>query len=570
MDRSPPNSTLPASEKALIQEFIQALADEVEALRRGGGGSTLTVFDGQFVRQDGPLFIYAFSTESILAVMDEAPAEVEVNGQKVKGQIVSVQGTEIAIGIERNFGPVIQEARLITSLWYLLEALKKRFEEILSGERVLNTELAQKLFSGIAGTAVVSREPLDLPATRKPPNDDQKEALLKALGSEVSFIWGPPGTGKTKTIGFLVAALLSRGFRVLVVSHTNVATDKAIQSAAELLKPSSLYQQGKLIRFGTIKDEELPKEFPMVTIEGAAETLGRHLQENLDKLNVQLTQLKDTLSPLQETSTLLLRVGNSRRQLEAVQVNFTKVQQDLISAQAHQEQLVNQVLDCQDLLARARTAGALKRLFLRLDPTRIQAQLGQLQSQLSVVDSYFCDNFDRWTSLLKPPSDATDIENSSLYTEKSFFDRAVAWEGSLNILSQREGRSTEHMRRIGDWKKPAEKTCAELIAIHSLGSDAEVAPGVRRPIQIDRVCAVCGAPMVLRRGQSGVFAGCSRYLQCNGQPDTIRRGDRILTDAFCPGKDGHPCGQRMVVRIGRHGVFLSCPDPDCRKTQNIP
>jgi hypothetical protein len=39
---------------------------------------------------------------------------------------------------------------------------------------------------------------------------------------------------------------------------------------------------------------------------------------------------------------------------------------------------------------------------------------------------------------------------------------------SLNILSQSEGRSTEHMRRLA-----FPKTCEELIDLHKFGSDSE-------------------------------------------------------------------------------------------------
>ena len=127
----------------LIREFIQALAEEIEAIKKGKGGSTVTVHDGVFIRRDGPLFVYVFTTESPLIVMDDAPAEVEIGGQKFSAQIISVQGSEVAVGIERDLGRSIAQARLITNLWYLLEALRKRYEEVLSGRRALGTRLAK-------------------------------------------------------------------------------------------------------------------------------------------------------------------------------------------------------------------------------------------------------------------------------------------------------------------------------------------------------------------------------------------------------------------------------------------
>ncbi|MFM8475096.1 MAG: AAA domain-containing protein, partial [Planctomycetaceae bacterium] len=68
-----------------------------------------------------------------------------------------------------------------------------------------------------------------------------------------SVLWGPPGTGKTHTIGQQLADVLSDpGERVLVVSTTNNATDSsavAIGRAAHLLIPD-LLNSGRLLRIG--------------------------------------------------------------------------------------------------------------------------------------------------------------------------------------------------------------------------------------------------------------------------------------------------------------------------------
>ena len=268
------SARLPADEQSLICEFMQALAEEIDAIKRGRGGSTITVSDGVFIRREGPYFVYVFATESPLIVMDDAPAEIEVSGKRFPGQIISVQGSEVAVGIENDFGKTIAEARLITNLWYLLEALRKRYEEVLSGKRKLDTHLARQLFGFVPATTGIEPGELNLPPSPCVLNEDQLSSIRAACASSIHFIWGPPGTGKTKTIGFLIAALLRRGLRILVVSHTNVATDHAIANAAELLRASEDYQSGKLVRFGNVSpNSELPD---MVIPEKIAERLGQH------------------------------------------------------------------------------------------------------------------------------------------------------------------------------------------------------------------------------------------------------------------------------------------------------
>jgi hypothetical protein len=277
---------------------MQALSEEIEAIKKGKGGSIITVYDGSFVRREGPFYVYIFTTESPLIVMDDAPAEVEVSSQRFPGQVISVQGSEVAVGIEHDFGKSIAEARLITNLWYLLEALRKRYEEVLNGQRTLDTRLGQRVFGFVPATIRVEGGKLNLPPYKDPPNSEQLAAICAACGSDVHFIWGPPGTGKTQTIGFLIAALLRRNLRVLVVSHTNVATDHAIASAAELLLDSEDYQSGKLVRYGNISpNSQLPE---MVIPDKIAERLGQHLKEQLAKLQTELSKVQSELRSLRE------------------------------------------------------------------------------------------------------------------------------------------------------------------------------------------------------------------------------------------------------------------------------
>ena len=53
----------------------------------------------------------------------------------------------------------------------------------------------------------------------------QNAAVNAALGNPFTFIWGPPGTGKSFTLGHLAAELRKAGKKILVLAHTNAAVD---------------------------------------------------------------------------------------------------------------------------------------------------------------------------------------------------------------------------------------------------------------------------------------------------------------------------------------------------------
>ncbi|KAJ3348657.1 hypothetical protein HDU83_001127 [Entophlyctis luteolus] len=79
-------------------------------------------------------------------------------------------------------------------------------------------------------------------------NPSQKSAVKMALGNKVSVIWGPPGSGKTRTVATLVAQLAKSHPResVLVTGPTNQAVDAILAQFLRLCgaQDKNLYRIG--------------------------------------------------------------------------------------------------------------------------------------------------------------------------------------------------------------------------------------------------------------------------------------------------------------------------------------
>lgn len=364
----------------LIQEFIKALAAEIEVLKKGRGGSTITVYEGRFVRREGPFYVYVFSTESPLIVMDDAPVEIDIGGQKHNGQIISVQGSDVAIGLETEFGDSIPCATLVINLWYILEALRKRYEDVLDGKLRLETRLGLRALGLEPTESCADASALNLPPSETELNDEQISAIRNACGSDIHFIWGPPGTGKTQTIGFLIATLLQRDLRVLIASHTNVATDHAIRTVANLTQHTDDFQSGKLVRFGNISpDVQLPD---MVKPEKIAERLGAEMTRAIGVARGDLESVQADLSEMRKIERDSAEETNLRKSVEHLSTERHRMHLNLQDLVARASELSAQANSIREKLEEARKSGAVRRLMKGLNVQKLGAKLAQFETTI--------------------------------------------------------------------------------------------------------------------------------------------------------------------------------------------
>lgn len=134
-------------------------------------------------------------------------------------------------------------------------------------------------------------------------NPEQESAIQKAMQCRTLFIWGPPGTGKTDTLGYIIANYLKRGKRVLFASNTNRAVDvgliSAIHAAREIGVESALK---KATRFGDSvldSDDLEPYQFSK-QVEEASKRRKNEAAEWIDLLNRREKALRSVEKRLQD------------------------------------------------------------------------------------------------------------------------------------------------------------------------------------------------------------------------------------------------------------------------------
>jgi hypothetical protein len=278
----------------MLAEFRIALRAEIEAARRNAASTAVPLMSGRLIARVGGSFQYAFKVESLLELPADSPADLVVPGrERLEATLVSFEGLSVVVSVGTDLGEFVPSARLQTDLTFLLRKLILRIEE----KRDSPNPGADRLL----GLRPPSGKPTPLTHTYKL-NADQAEAAESSLGRDTTFIWGPPGTGKTHTIGVIGAELYAADRPCLIVSHTNIAVDQALLRIARLL--SNRFRSGSVLRVGEPRDAEL----------SAPESKELLLATHVERRQTELTARKNAIEA--ERNSLIEESKRRYREIE--------------------------------------------------------------------------------------------------------------------------------------------------------------------------------------------------------------------------------------------------------------
>ncbi len=294
----------------LLDEFRIALQDEIEVAKRNASNSAIPLSNGQKIAERASAYQYAFMIDSVLNTPDGTPGDLIVSGKApIEVTIVSVEGLRLVLSIGIDLGQFVPTARLQTNLTILMRKLIERIE--------VNANSQNPAAERMLGSAPVDGKPYKI--TDKPTlNDEQLNALQSALGRNLTIIWGPPGTGKTHTIGTITEYLYKQSRSVLLVSHTNIAVDQAVKHVAKTIKEK--LPEGILIRIGEVRDDVLQSDFPDVLIKVQVERRSRELIEQREKFIIQKQLISDEMTAIQEEITIVEWLKSAKEEIELIEL----------------------------------------------------------------------------------------------------------------------------------------------------------------------------------------------------------------------------------------------------------
>jgi hypothetical protein len=219
-----------------VAAFKRGIEGELAAMRASSKASEIALTHGE----DLGALRYSFSAADADRAMAGAACSLTAGDREQRVTIERVDGERITIATTHAIDPS-GTCALVVAPWFLYE----RLLQALDG--VDDAPLAMTLFGKRAHERVEAALQRDHAAL----DASQRAAVQLCTDSNLAFVWGPPGTGKTATLVHVVDELLARGERILLASTTNAAIDQVLAKLA--MRP--WFVPGRFVRLGRSQAE---------------------------------------------------------------------------------------------------------------------------------------------------------------------------------------------------------------------------------------------------------------------------------------------------------------------------
>ncbi|WP_020519486.1 AAA domain-containing protein [Catelliglobosispora koreensis] len=250
----------------------------------------------------------------------------------------------------------------------------------------------------------------------KPFNPAQQDAVRRAMASEITFIWGPPGTGKTDVVSAIVEGSVRQGKRVLFVAPTRVAVDQALERICDRLREHPRFSSGLVRRLGEIESLSLNERYGDYILQD--KVVARRTAE-IDAQVQQMVQARAQTSAAikdRERFEQLSKQGaDAEHVLKQAKHAFEHHQRELAQAQPMLSALDNRI---KDLAADNSIIGKLRRAGISgLEQQRavLVRKISESEQQLAAARQVHQVALDRYQNIIAKVAEA----NSGLTTQST-------------------------------------------------------------------------------------------------------------------------------------------------------
>jgi len=243
----------------LLQTLILAVEDEARETK--GLSTSFALGKGVKIPTASQRPLYSFSVSNAPRLQEEARGRLLVNGTSVECTVTSRRSDGLDVSTFVDLGDELDSATLTVDRSELLLILAARLESVKGDPPFhFNKQLAAQVLEPSSSPREVDDSFVTAPDDL---TKDQQEAFKRAIQNRVTYLWGPPGTGKTITLSAIAFNLFCHNSRVLLVSHTNRAVDGVVFGLCKRIvgKSRASIPEGSVARVGAISRKGLGVSF---------------------------------------------------------------------------------------------------------------------------------------------------------------------------------------------------------------------------------------------------------------------------------------------------------------------
>lgn len=299
--------------------FVRAVRAEITSVLANGGSDSATVSlrDGLQVStsDDGYEYVFTVGKDKLVDAGDFLFRPSGSRQPWERAKVTLMPDGNVRLGTEVDLGRQPPDIRIRVDDTGPLEQLAQRVVDTS-----LNTVAAGWMLGDgvprIGHCADADRYIRDY--RNLPLNERQRRAIEHAMGSEMTFIWGPPGTGKTEVISRIVEGSFRQGLRVLFLAPTNVAVDQAVERFCRLLDAEDGFDGGLVQRAGEIALPSLDSTYGLnINSERIIARLTADLSERAAKVRQRMDSVRANRENREYFLEVARRLDELRRELDA-------------------------------------------------------------------------------------------------------------------------------------------------------------------------------------------------------------------------------------------------------------